>query len=116
MKKEILSKVYELLQNYGFNEEDLKDAIEERKATIADLPRANRISNESFLHIYDETKEDRDGKISFDDVQKSIKNLEGITINGANVSSNYESPYSILNRNYIDTMVYQHNSLYAGES
>ena len=75
MKKEILSKVYELLQNYGVKEGDFQEVIEEKRADVGVLPQIHSVIKDAFLHIYDETKEDKDNKISFRDFEESITKL-----------------------------------------
>ena len=77
------------LKENGFSIDDLQDAMEERRASVSDLPIVSRAKKESFFHLYDETSQENDNKITFSDLELSITNLENVDIKSgtANLSS-----------------------------
>lgn len=105
---------------FCMNEPALKDIVNLfyqylEKNDISELKMQEQVESDSCFSLFNEMNEEKKSKITFANLQKSIKLLENITINGAEVISNYENPNSILNRHYIDVMISLNNSINVGE-
>jgi microcystin-dependent protein len=58
----------------------LKNSLEERRIDLAGLPELNSVKDEAFIHLADETAENKDNKISFRNFQKSINHLQNVKV------------------------------------